>query len=210
MDADDAYTSTRRALHGVAELLLAGPQHAACGRITLRPLPGGFGTTHTPDLRVEGADLVVGDRRAAIDGRTARQLGEELGVGARGLDHVYRDGSGVGPEDVLSVEPDAAARIAGAYAFGDEALRALAPDHTPILWPEHFDLGIALDSERVNYGISPGDATLASPYMYVGPWEPPAVDPFWNQPFGAARELAATADEVVAFFIEARERLSAG
>jgi len=55
--------------------------------------------------------------------------------------------------------------------------------------------------------VSPGDALLGSPYMYVGPWEPPAADEFWNQPFGAARELTDDVDDVVAFFDEGRARL---
>ena len=208
MDVDDSLTTTRRALHGVAELLLAGPQHAVCGRITLRPVPGGFGTTHTPDLRVEGTAVVAGDLRADIDGRTPRELGETLGIAACGLAHVYRDGSGVGLDDRLTVDADAADRIARAYALGDEALRALAVDQNPILWPEHFDIGVSLDEERVNYGVSPGDSAIEVPYMYVGPWEPPPVDDYWSQPFGAARELPESVDEIVAFFEEARQRLS--
>jgi hypothetical protein len=207
MPADTPLVSTRRTLHGVAELLLAGPQHAASGKITLRPLPGGFGTTHTPDVRVHSTQVVAGDRSDAIDGRTARELAEALGLEASGLAHVYPDGSGVGLDDVLRLDAESAARIADAYAVGDLALRSLAPDLTPILWPEHFDLGIALDDERVNYGVSPGDDSLAVPYMYVGPWEPPPVDGFWNQPFGAARELPDSAESVVAFFEEARRRL---
>jgi hypothetical protein len=207
MDAD-TYSVTRRALHGVAELLLAGPQHAACGKITLRPVPGGFGTTHTPDLRVEGAAVLAGDQRAEVDGITACELGEKVGIVPQGLSHVYHDGSGVGLDDVLRVDPGAAERVADAYAIGDAALRAFAPDQTPILWPEHFDLGIALGDEQANYGISPGDATIPDPYMYVGPWSPPPADDYWNQPFGAARALAATAEDVVAFFEEARLRLA--
>jgi hypothetical protein len=205
MADDTTLATTRRALHGVAELLLAGPQHADCGRITLRPLPGGFGTAHTPDLRVEGTAVVAGDRRAEIDGHTARELGEALGIVPHGLGEVYHDGSGVGPDDVLHVDPEAAARIARAYATGDAALRGFAPDQTPVLWPEHFDLGITLD--EVNYGVSPGDGAVAEPYAYAGPWTPPPVDDFWNQPFGAARALADSADEVAAFFEEARRRL---
>ena len=205
MDADDSYSVTRRALHGVAELLLAGPQHAACGKITLRPVPGGFGTTRTPDLRVEASAVVAGDQRAEIDGFTAREIGEKLGIVPQDLSHVYHDGSGVGLDDVLRVDTVAAERIAAAYAIGDAALRAFAPDQTPILWPEHFDLGITVD--EVNYGISPGDTSLAGPYMYVGPWSPPPVDDYWNQPYGAARELPDSVDDVVAFFEEARARL---
>jgi len=206
MDADDTYPVTRRALHGVAELLLAGPQHAACGKITLRPVPGGFGTTHTPDLRVEGSAVVAGDQRAGIDGFTAREIGEQLGITPQTLGHVYHDGSGIGLDDVLRVDVDAAERLADAYATGDAALQAFAPGQTPILWPEDFDIGITLD--EVNYGISPGDPNLAVPYMYVGPWSPPPVDEYWNQPYGAARELAESVDDVVAFFEEARARLN--
>jgi hypothetical protein len=207
MGDDSTLASTRRALHGVAELLLAGPQHAACGKITLRPLPSGFGTTHSPDLRVEGTAVVASDGRAEIHGRTPRQIGKILGITVTGLDHVYRDGSGVVPDEVLGIDADAAARVANAYALGDEALRAFAGDQTPILWPEHFDIGISLDTERVNFGVSPGDSTLGGPYMYVGPWDPQPVDDYWNQPFGAARELPATVDAVVAFFEESRLRL---
>jgi hypothetical protein len=206
MDAD-TYSASRRALHGVAELLLAGPQHANCGKITLRPVPGGFATTHTPDLRVEGAALVAGDQRAEIDGSTARELGEKLGIVPQDLGHVYHDGSGIGLDDVLRVDVDDAERLARAYALGDAALRAYAPDQTPILWPEHFDIGITLAQEEVNYGVSPGDAGLGVPYMYVGPWSPPPVDDYWNQPYGAARELPTAVEDIVAFFEEARLRL---
>ena len=58
MGGDSTLTTTRRSLHAVAELVLAGPQHAQTGEISLRALPGGFGTTHTPDLRVDGTDVV--------------------------------------------------------------------------------------------------------------------------------------------------------
>jgi hypothetical protein len=208
MDADDTYSVTRRALHGVAELLLAGPQHAACKKITLRPVPGGFGTTHTPDLRVEGSAVVAGDQRAEIDGFTAREIGEKLGIVPQGLSHVYQDGSGVRVDDVLQVDTAAADRLVEAYAIGDGGLRAFAAGQTPILWPEHFDLGVALADEQVNYGVSPGDASLPVPYMYVGPWSPPPVDDYWNQPYGAARELPDSVDDVVAFFEEARARLN--
>jgi hypothetical protein len=207
MDSDGLFTATRRSLHGVAELLLAGPQHQVSGTIMLRAVADGFATTRAPDIRVEGTVVVAGDRRAEIDGRTARQLGDELGVVPGGLSHVYRDGAGIGIDDVLHLDPAAADGIARAYALGDQALRALS-DRTPVLWPEHFDIGITLEAERVNFGVSPGDTALDLPYMYVGPWEPPPADDFWNQPFGAARALADDVDEVVAFFEEGRSRLS--
>ena len=197
--------TTRRSLHGVAELLLAGPQHAECSEISLRPVPGGFGTTHTPDLRVEGTEVVFGDRRAAIDGQTPRLLAEALGIEPRDLAQVYHDGSGVSLDDVLSIDARSAARIVTAYHLGDAALRAIAAEQTPILWPEHFDIGIT-DAE-VNYGVSPGDGFIGVPYMYVGPWTPRPVDDFWTQSFGAARELPDTVEEIVAFFEDGRRRL---
>ena len=205
MPTDSALAQTRRSLHGVAELLLAGPQHAASGTIRLRPLPGGFGTVEVPDLRVEGTAVVAGDRRADIDGRTPRQLAEALGIEPHDPSHLYHDSSGVGLDEVLDVDGEAAQRIAVAYAQGDAALRAFGPV-TPVLWPEHFDLGVTLD--EVNYGISPGDGSVPVPYMYVGPWNPPAVDDYWNQPYGAARELPGTVEEIVAFFEESRRRLA--
>jgi hypothetical protein len=176
--------------------------------ITLRPVPGGFGTTHTPDIRVEGTAVVAGDRRADIDGRTAQELADELEIVPGDLSGVYQDGSGVRLDDLLRVDHSAAAALAGAYDLGDRALRAFAPGHVPILWPEHFDIGITLDDERTNYGISPGDATVPVPYMYVGPWTPPPTDGFWNQSYGAARELPDSVEDVVAFFEDGRARLN--
>ena len=202
---DEPLTATRVSLHAVAELLLAGPQHAASGKIALRARPGGFGTTLDPDVRVDGTDLRAGERSVPIQGRTALELGEEIGIRPVGLGEVYSDGSGIDVEHRLDVDEAAAARIARAYAVGDQALRSLGG--APILWPEHFDIGITLEAERVNLGVSPGDAVLGAPYMYVGPWEPPAADGFWNQPFGAARELADDVDDVLAFFDEGRVRL---
>ena len=207
MYADDTYTATRRALHAAAELLLAGPQHAVCGRITLRPVPGGFGTTHTPDLRVEGTAVVAGDRRAELGGRSARSVADELGITTGDLSAVYADGAWIGPDDILAVDAPSADRIAQAFALGDAALRAVAPGHVPVLWPEHFDLAVTLDDERVNLGVSPGDSTLPEPYMYVGPWDPPPTDEFWNQPFGVAHALADDVAGVVDFLAEARARI---
>jgi hypothetical protein len=63
-------------------------------------------------------------------------------------------------------------------------MRRFAPSEEPILWPEHFDLGIALD--EVNYGVSPGDNGHPLPYAYVGPWTPREGE-FWNASFGAVR-----------------------
>ena len=88
--------------------------------------------------------------------------------------------------------------LADALTAGDAALRAMAPDEVPVLWPEHFDVGISVD--EVNYGVSPGDSYLATPYAYVGPWAARTGD-FWNAPFGAALAVEGRdADALAAFF----------
>jgi hypothetical protein len=198
-------SETRRGLHAVAELVLAGPQYRRSGTIRLRPTPRGFGTIAEPALRVEGAWLVTGERDLALDGATAEGLGAAAGVEAGAPADLYRDGSGVRLDEALRVDEAAAAYLADCFALGDAALRALAPAETPVLWPEHFDLGITAD--EVNYGVSPGDGWLAEPYAYVGPWRP-RTGPFWNAPFGAARPLGELAglDAVTGFLRLGRER----
>lgn len=199
-------TTTRQSLHAVAELVLAGVQYDACGRIALRVSPGGFATRFEPDLRVEGTDLVGGFGRISMDRLTPHQLCAAAGLPVVSLAEVYTDGAVYGPDDVLSVDPTAAAVIADAWACGQEALRTVAPDVDPVLWPEHFDVGITVD--EINLGVSPGDAFLDVPYAYVGPWTVPADDPFFDAPFGAARALTdlGGVTEVSAFFSEGLRR----
>lgn len=195
---------TRRALHGVAELVLAGPQYRRRGSIQLRVVPGGFATSEEPDLRLEGSELVVVGRRLPLSGRTCAELAEEAGVDV-GAPGVYADGSDVTADERLEADADAARWIADCYAVGEEAMRRLAPAEDPVLWPEHFDVGISLD--EVNYGVSPGDSTHPEPYAYVGPWRLRTGD-FWNAPFGAARPMRTlvSADAALAFFAEGRLR----
>jgi len=103
------------------------------------------------------------------------------------------------------------------FGRGDAALRRFLPDQTPVLWPEHFDVGVTAD--KVNYGISPGDADRVRPYAYVGPWDAEQVATlraedaeFWNASFGAWRsaESLPDVDAVVRYFDEGRQRLLAG
>jgi hypothetical protein len=198
---------TRRDLHVVAELLLAGPQHRSSGTIRLRPLPGGFGTVAAPELRVDGTDLVLpaGDggtepRRISMSGRRVAELADLAGVLPGAPEGVYQDTTGAEPDQMLDLDAAQARLLAEWFDRGDAALRRLAPQVTPVLWPEHFDLGIAID--EVNYGVSPGDADNAEPYAYVGPWTPRTGD-FWNAPFGAHRPASAlTSTDVLAEFFE--------
>jgi hypothetical protein len=202
----ETLASTRRALHGVAELVLAGPQHLVADTVRLRVVPDGFATTVGEDVRLEGTAVQRGSVRVRVDGATPRGMAESLGLTARRLDDVYPDGTDVDLDETLHVDEAAAAILIAAWSAGDEALRRLEPDQVPVLWPEHFDVGISVD--EVNYGVSPGDADTPTPYAYVGPWTVPPRDDFWDRPFGAARLISGLPDAatVLEFFAEGRRR----
>jgi hypothetical protein len=202
----DTAAATRRSLHGMAELVLAGPQYAASGSIRLQVTPGGFGTVAAPDLRIDGPELVTPGGRIPLAG-TFGELAAAAGVEPRTLRDVYAGGPGVDPAEPVSLDPDAVRLVLDALAVGDAAMRAFAPDEQPVLWPEHFDVGISV--AEVNYGVSPGDEHLDEPYAYVGPWVS-REGPFWNAPFGAARPMTEVpgVDDVVTFF-RAGQRLAA-
>jgi hypothetical protein len=195
---------TRRALHGIAEVVMAGPQYAASQDIRLRVTPGGFGTVASPDIRVDGLELTGSGVRIPLTG-TLAELAEAVGVEPRDLRDVYSDGPDVAVDEPLLVDPEAGDLLLDAFARGDVAMRAFAPGEEPVLWPEHFDIGITLD--EVNYGVSPGDTHIGTPYAYAGPWAP-REGAFWNMSFGAAKPLAELPgpDAVEVFFREAAKR----
>ncbi len=204
---------TRRALHVVAELVMAGPQFDRSQSIELRVCEGGFATSREPDLRVDCDALVARGRRIRLHGRSAAEVAADAGVTVRPLRDVYAVGPALGADDRLDVDEHAAREIARAFALGDRAMRALAPDQARILWPEHFDVG--MDRDDVNYGVSPGDGFCPEPYAYVGPWNfadrvggDEADAAFWNAPFGASRTIRELGDEagLVTFFEEGMRR----
>jgi hypothetical protein len=198
---------TRRSLHGVAELVLAGPQYQATGKLRLGVIPGGFATTLTPRLRVDGSRVAGAEGVVvAIGGRTPHTLGAELGVAAGRPEGVYGGGSGVDLDETLALDPDEVGVIMKALELGHNSLVAFAADETPVLWPEHFDVAIRVYG--VNFGVSPGDGFIDEPYAYVGVASPPARDTFWNAPFGAAVPLCELSDvsAVTGFFAEGRGR----
>jgi hypothetical protein len=112
------------------------------------------------------------------------------------------------------VDPASAATLEHAFALGNGAMRLFGSRHAgddppvPVLWPEHFDVGIALD--EVNYGLSPGDDEIPEPYAYVGP-HVPRRGPFWDRSFGAARVVHALddVDAIVEFFEAGRAAAAA-
>ncbi|MFI0348854.1 hypothetical protein [Actinomadura sp. 9N407] len=201
----DELTTTRRALHGVAELLLAGPQYRAAGTIRLAITPDGFATVAEPALRVAGTELVAGDRVIPMNGTTYRELGTAADVEAGAPEGLYKGGGDAGLDDLIGIDAGAAERVQAAFARGDEALRRFAPGMAPVLWPEHFDVTVVVD--EVNYGVSAGDTYLGEPYAYVVPWKR-RTGAFWSAPFGAARPLTELpgATAIHDFFMEGRDR----
>ena len=199
----------RRSLHAVAEQVLAAAQYRTSGTIRLRAADDGIHTVAEPAMTLAGDRLVGPGGVVPIAGHTPRTLAKAVGVEAGLLTAVFPDGSGLGLDDQLSVDDATARNVLAALVLGDGALRAFAPGEEPVLWPEHFDVGISVD--EVNYGVSPGDGYYAEPYAYVGPWQVPAADEFWQAPFGAARALESlgTAEAVQRFFEEGRARLGA-
>lgn len=220
---DDVLASTRLAWQALAEHVLSAALHAANGRIGLRAAPGGFATPPHPApdgggerrLRVEATDLVVeGDGvevgRAPLT--TLRAAAELVGVEPGAPTSVYTPSTPLDLDAPLPVDRGAATELAGWFALVDETLATLRDerrdDHPAAvqLWPEHFDLATTIT--EVNLGGSPGDETHPRPYLYVGPWDPPPVGGFWNEAFGASRDLEQVPDvaTALAFLREGLER----
>ena len=215
MPSTDVLRATTQSLHRAAEHLLAAARKRASGEITLAPAPGGVATPALPDGRVmalEGADVVVrgpgGVRRARLT--TLAEAAEAVGLQPGFPWTKHRPGTEYEPHAELFVDPKAAAALAGWFAIGEETLVALAAEvlaeqpSTPQVFPEHFDLGITAGA--VNYGFSPGDAAIPTPYVYVSPHDALMDNRFWNVPFGAYRTWGevATAEEALQFFRAAR------
>ena len=201
-------TRTRTALHGIAELLLAGPQYAgaapsgsACCRPASPPWPRPTSGWRAPSWSV----------RAAAPARRAPtpSVAAAAGVSARTLEDVYSDRRRGRPPTTSSDRrrPPGRAdrgprgrRRCPARVRPRRGARALARA------PRHRRSPL----DEVNYGVSPGDASISEPYAYVGPWTPRTGE-FWNQSFGAAQPMASLggADAVADFFREGA-RLAAG
>lgn len=201
-----SFGATREALRAVACFVLAPARKAATGRIGLRATGDGFGTPPFGDdgrrLLVRGDHLVIeaaGEivEEAALS--TVRAAAELAGVALSPDPGVGHDVPVLHADEPLRVDPHASDVLGRWYGFGDRALRALRDELGPSatetqLWPEHFDLAFDWgpdDARRANFGASPGDASSAEPYLYVGPWVRDRLDhPFWNAPFGAVLPYA--------------------
>lgn len=199
------YDQTRRSLHALAELVVAGPRFRQTGELALRVRTAGFGTREDPVVAVVRGDLVTDQGSFPVDGLSYEQVASRAGLVATRLEDVYADGAHVDPSESVRLDLAAAVELQDALVLGDRALAEFSPDTERLLWPEHFDVSITVD--QVDYGVSPGDDWCAEPYAYVGPHQPPS-GPFWNAPFGAAQPLSELSDvaSVTAFFRDGATR----
>ena len=228
----DTFVSTRRVLHCVAEHVVAKARFVDDGEIRLTASSSGFATPLLADksrVWVDADELVVdgpsGSRwhHLSTIGEAASFLGVEPGFPSE----LYPPATPLHVDEPLRLDRHAAEALTAWNGFCAELLASFAIELTDanpsplILWPEHFDQAFytedANETFRANYGASPGDDGHPEPYLYVGPWQTPAADPFWNAPSfnGAVLPLssltaAADAAEVALQFYRAgRVRLTA-
>jgi len=205
---DDVYVDTRRQLRGVAESLIAGPQHRAAGTIRLAARPDGFTGVAIP-IAVHGTELVWPNGAAPLTG-PINALADAAGVDAGPADGDYDIGDALPTDAVLGIDAGAADLIDRSHYPRGHAFKNVLPDRHPVLWPEHFD--VAATEDEVNYGVSAGDAYHPRPYAYVGP-PTERTGPFWNAPFGALYPLDPAADvdaftsHIADFFQRGRKEL---
>jgi hypothetical protein len=196
-----SYATTRDALHALAEQVVAASYFHATTHIGLRPAPRGFGTPVFGDqerVRVDATAIV--HERAGQTRRheitTLASASAFVGV-PLGAPPIYTPATSVASDAPLAVDREAALVLADWFALGHallQDLRAANPEVSSSdvqLWPEHFDLaceiGDADAGTRASYGVSPGDAAIPEPYLYVGPWdEARRTGVLGTHPFGGA------------------------
>jgi hypothetical protein len=206
--ADESYATTRGQLRGVAESLIAGPQHRAAGTIRLAVRPDGFAGVALP-IAVRGTELVFPAGAVTLAG-PLDAIADAAGLDAGPPDGVYEIVDPLSPHSVLDLDPAAAERVYRSHYAGGHALKRVLPQHHPVLWPEHFD--VAVTADEVNYGVSAGDTVHPTPYAYVGPWAR-RTGAFWNAPFGAllaldpADDVDALTERIADFFHRGRGEL---
>ena len=182
------FGETRDALHRLAAYVISPAREQVTGRIGLRALGGQFGTPPFGDdevvVAVGGADLVRRDVRGE-DRRAITTLAEGAAWLGVEIDPTRADRFDVPPAgDVaakLAVDERASSWLVDWYDLAADVLEGLRAGFTAAegatetqLWPEHFDIAMSGGDEqagqRANFGASPGDAAIAEPYFYVGPW----------------------------------------
>jgi len=224
------FATTREAVRTLACYVISPARKARTGHIALAPTADG-GAIGTPPAD-PGPWIGVRDDRLVVDPgsnapvTTLAAAADLVGVALDPDPGVGHDIPAFAPDAPLPIDVAASRALAAWYAYGAAAHAALLAQHgdrysmvAPQLWPEHFDLAVAIDcggGRGVNVGFSGGDEGEPTPYLYVGPWDRSVLeagDPFWNSPFGRTigYEALRTAGDPVAaatdFVAEALRRL---
>lgn len=193
------FASTRAALHLLAEHVMSPTRRRDRGETTLRWVRGGFGTPFfgaDAQLRVDGDVFIVQSRERVQAGRltTLQDAAEFVGFDLTRTDVA-------GTDAALEVDAEASRYLGEVFGFATSVLEEVRAQADPsadssavALWPGHFDVALELGRDdlrrRATYGISPGDAHHAEPYVYVAPWsQPPSGDP-WNATDFTGAELS--------------------
>lgn len=209
----------RARLQRLATHVLGQARFRHDGLFDLVALPGGIGTPPVgPErerVRLVGGSMfverVVGDdvRQltattdvVTVAGSSIRQLCQLIGFDPDPDFWVGGDTPDPGDlDEPITLDAVSATLLGEWYLLGQRAIEevvASLPDSAASVgrvWPEHFDFGIDLEvapGVRANLGASPGDEFDASPYLYLGPWEPARPGPaeYWTAPFGAVLTFA--------------------
>src|SRR5258707_4369366 len=126
----------RRQLRGVAESLIAGPQHRASGTIRLAVRPDGFTGVSIP-VAVHGTDLVFPTGSVPLVGPVSAIA---AGLDPGPPDAVYEIVDPLSADAVLDIDPAAAEWIHRSHYAGGHAIKDGLADQHPVIWPEHFDV----------------------------------------------------------------------
>lgn len=222
-----ALETTRLSWQALAEHVVSAARYAVTKKIGMRAVEGGFGTPPFPTADSERRVLVVADDIVIDDDghhrvgpvSTLRAAAAFVGVTPGAPRDIYAPSTALDLDAALPIDLEAARAFAAWFALGTAAFETIAADaaagddpSTIELWPEHFDVGLAIGNADANtrgtFGASPGDALHTEPYLYVTHWADVASDQFWNDPaFGGASvsysEIARSSDPLdaaLAFF----------
>ncbi len=212
VDDVDAFTTTRRAWHALAEHVVAPARHRANGKIGLRYTRAGFGTPFfgaDEQVRIAGSSLVViRDGAASVQPiTTVAAAAAAVGIAPGAPTDVYTPTTPLDPEVTLTVDEPSARLLGDWFGFACSVLAVLRagarPSDDPArvqLWPEHFDLSVDLGDDavgmRATYGASPGDDAHPEPYLYVTPWTPQPESEVWNDATFTGASLALSSLDV--------------
>ena len=145
-------------------------------------------------VRVAGTTLVRqrGETAEAVPITSLNQAAEFVLDGPP--DTAWAEGFDVPPaadlDELLPLDADVAALLGDWYGFGWSVLEEVRAEPASVdagrtqLWPEHFDAAFDClpEDRRCTFGVSPGDAAVPEPYLYVLPWRFEEAPPseFWN------------------------------